>query len=195
MGTRGDENIREEESLRAKEVLGLVHRENLAIPDTRIEATHENRLKLIEVIRRLKPGLIMTHYNGQRHPDHNHAYQLVKEACFFSGLRKLPAPGEPHRPRKILYFLPFQYDLKPNFFVDISDQFNKKMEAVKCYHTQFVDIDEHLYLTPYLEGILEKIEYYNGFYGRAVRVKYAEGFISEEQILIDDITKMRVSTF
>ena len=175
--------------------MGIIHRENLKLPDGRVEATYENRLKVIEVIRRLKPRVVLAPMEGQRHPDHNNTSILVRESCFFSGLRKYPVTGKPHRPRKLIYYIPMRPNVDPTFMVDISDQFQRKLNAVRCYQSQFVDIEAHLHLTPYLEGILERMEYFNGFLGRSVRVKYAEGFISHEPILIDDITTVDAPTF
>jgi len=195
MGTRGDACIREQESLRAAAVMGVAHRENLKIPDTRVEVTFDNRLKLIEALRRLRPKVLLAPYCGQKHPDHNHTYELVKEACFFSGLRKLETGSEPFRPKKLLYCLNHSHKIEPHFLVDISAQFGRKMEALRCYRTQFVDIEEHLHLTPYVEGIFERIEYYNGYLGRLIRTKYAEGFISTEPMLVEDITKIPLNTF
>lgn len=195
MGTRGSAEIRAKEALCAACAMGVVHRENLSLPDTRVEVNFENRLKMIEVIRRLKPKLILAPHWEQRHPDHIHTSRLVQEAVFYSGLKKYDIGLEPHRPRKILYFLPFTFGTIPTFFVDISEQFEKKIKAIKCYYSQFVDIQQDLHLTPYLAGILERVEYYNGYFGRAVRTRYAEGFISTEPILLDDIMEMKAYTF
>lgn len=195
MGTRGDVETRAKEAYCAQCELGVAHRENLGLPDTRVDAGYESRLKMIEVIRRLRPKVVLAPIDRQRHPDHNNAHHLVKEACFYSGLRKYPVEGEPHRPRKLLYYLPSRYNLQPTFFVDISEQFEKKMAAIKCYNSQFVNIEEHLHLTPYLKGVLERVEYFNGFLGRSVRVKYAEGFITGEPLMVDDITRIHVPTF
>jgi N-acetylglucosamine malate deacetylase 1 len=195
MGTRGDRHTRESEAAKAAELMGVVHRENLKIPDTRVEPDYENRLKVIEVLRRLKPRMVIAPWTGHRHPDHNKTHELVTESCFFSGLRKYPVAGEPHRPEKIIYYLPFKVEIHPTFLVDISSQFDRKIEAIKCYHTQFVDVDEHLHLTPYLEGFLERIIHYNGILGRSARVQFAEGFIAKEPLLMDDITKIRMSSF
>lgn len=195
MGTRGNREIRAKEAACAACKMGVIHRENLSLPDTRVEVTYENRLKLMEVIRRLRPSVILAPYWEQRHPDHRHTSTLVQEAAFYSGLKKYQVPGEPFRPKKILYFLPFTFGVKPSFFVDISEQFRKKMEVIKCYYSQFIDIEEDLHLTPHLADILERVEYYDGYFGKAVRVKYAEGFIAREPVLIDDIMEMQTRTF
>jgi N-acetylglucosamine malate deacetylase 1 len=195
MGTRGDQFTREAEAEKAAELMGVIHRENLKIPDTRVEPGYENRLKVIEVLRRLRPRVVIAPWTGHRHPDHNKAHELVTESCFFSGLRKYQVAGEPHRPEKIIYYLPFKIEIHPSFIVDISAQFQKKTEAIKCYHTQFVDVDEYLHLTPYLEGFLERIKNYNGILGRSAGVKYAEGFISKEPLILEDITTIRAKSY
>jgi bacillithiol biosynthesis deacetylase BshB1 len=195
MGTRGNAETRAKEAFCAACALGVAHRENMSLPDTRVEVTYENRIKMIEVIRRLKPKVILAPYWDQKHPDHVHTAELVKEAVFYSGLKKYDIGEGPHRPRKILYYLPFSFGITPSFFVDICDQFEKKIRAIKCFYSQFVDIQADMHLTPYLDGILERVEYYNGYFGRAVKVKYAEGFVSTEPILLDSIMDMRVHTF
>lgn len=195
MGTRGSSEIRAKEAYCAACKMGVIHRENLKLPDTRVEVTYENRLKIIEVIRRLKPKVVLAPHWQQKHPDHMHTSHLVQEAVFYSGLKKYETGGEPHRPSKILYFLPFSFGMTPSFFVDISEQFEKKMEVIRCYYSQFVDIEADLHLTPYLADILDKVKYHNGYFGKAVRVKYAEGFIVKEPILVDDITNFGPGSF
>ena len=195
MGTRGSAEIREQEAKCAACKMGVIHRENLELPDTRVEVNFENRLKLIEVFRRLKPELVMAPYWDQRHPDHNHTSMLVQEASFYSGLKKYKVEGEPHRPKKILYYLPHKFGLMPSFFVDISDYFQKKMEVIKCYFSQFVDIEADMHLTPYLKGVMERIEYYNGYFGKVIKSDYAEGFICKEPILVNDIMDFDMRTF
>jgi len=195
MGTRGNAEIRAQEAKCAACQMGIIYRENLQLPDTRVEVTYKNRLKMIEVFRRLRPKVVIAPYWEQRHPDHSHTSRLVQESAFYSGLKKYDVEGAPHRPSKILYFLPFTFGMKPSFFVDISEHFQKKIEVIKCYYSQFVDIDEDLHLTPYLRGVLDRIEYYDGYFGNAIKVKYAEGFIQKEPLLIDDIMDFRVRTF
>jgi bacillithiol biosynthesis deacetylase BshB1 len=195
MGTRGDEHTRAQEAELSRQLMGVVHRENLKLPDTQVENTHENRIRVAEVLRRIKPKLVIAPWTGQQHPDHNKASVLVMESCFFSGLRKFPAGGEPFRPRKVIYYLPFRYDIKPDFLVDISEQFDKKMDVIKCYHTQFVDIHEYIQLTPYLGGFMERIKAYNSFLGQGAKTKYAEGFVCREPMIVDDVADMLVPTY
>ncbi len=195
MGTRGDPHTRAREAYCAQCTMGIIHRENMGLPDGRVDAGYENRLRMIEVIRRLKPKVVLAPIDGQRHPDHNNTSILVRESCFFSGLRKYPVKGEPYRPRKLIYYLPMRFNLAPDFLVDISEQFERKMNAVRCYHSQFVDIDDHLHLTPYLKGVLERLEYFNGFLGRSVRTSYAEGFVTDEPVMVGDLTTLDAPTF
>ncbi|MFP4496769.1 MAG: bacillithiol biosynthesis deacetylase BshB1 [Vulcanimicrobiota bacterium] len=195
MGTRGSVEIRQKEADCASCKMGVVHRENLDIPDTMVLPTLENRNKIIEVIRRLKPTVVMAPWIEQRHPDHNHASDLVREACFFSGLRKYPLEQEPHRPRKIIYYLPYTWNVEPSFFVDITGQFEMKLQVIQCYHSQFIDIKATLHFSPYVEGLLERIRHYNGFYGRAARVKYAEGFMMREPRLVNNVMEIDVPSY
>lgn len=195
LGTRGSSHIREEESRLSAQVMGIHHRENLDLPDGGVEVTSETRLKMIDVIRRLRPGLIFTHYWEHRHPDHVNTSRLVEESSFLAGLKKIETGTPPHRPRNIIYYLPFTFGVQPSFFVDITDYFQDKMNAVKCYRSQFLDIEEDLHLTPHVKGVLEKVDYYNGYFGRAVKVGYAEGFVIKTPILIPDPVKMEPVLF
>lgn len=195
MGTRGNAHIREQEAKCAACAMGVIHRENMELPDTRVEVNFENRLKLMEIIRRLKPELLLAPYWEQRHPDHVNTSLLIQETAFYSGLKKYEVGTEPHRPKKILYYLPHSFGLIPSFFVDISRQFGKKLHAIKCYYSQFIDIEEDMHLTPYLRGILEKVEYYNGYFGKVVHTDYAEGFICKEPLMVNNIMDFEIRTF
>jgi len=211
MGTRGNENDRIAEAEAAARVMGLVWRDNLRLPDSAIQYTQENKLKIAEVIRATRPELVILPHWSQRHPDHAACSQLGYDACFLAGLQKLNLPGEPHRPRKIIY-VSYYRNTDYSFLVDISEEFERKVEAVAAYRSQFGD-------TPSFKEMLKKglnlydliesggknifapgINIYDLMYtrsralGQLAGVKFAEAYTVKEQILIDDPQKMPVKS-
>ena len=127
MGTRGTAEDRAREAAAAAKILKVCWRAALDIPDARVENTWENRLKIARVIREQRPKVVILPYWLGRHPDHYNTSTLGYEACFLAGLRKLALPGEPHRPFKIVYATLY-YDVRPTFVVDITDQFEPRLE-------------------------------------------------------------------
>ena len=138
MGTRGSAELRAAEAEAAARVLGLVVRENLRLPDAGITNTQETRAALVQVLRRVRPTIVIGPSPVGRHPDHRLAAELIRDACFLAGIVKF-APGLPaHRPRKLLHAVAYREDfVKPTFVVDVSDQFERKLEAIRCYGSQF----------------------------------------------------------
>ncbi|MEX0912398.1 MAG: PIG-L family deacetylase, partial [Gemmatimonadota bacterium] len=128
MGTSGNAESRRAESDAAARVLGVRARRNAGLADAGLQNTPETRLVVARFIRAFRPRTVIIPYPAGRHPDHRVASELAYDACFLSGLRKLPLPGDPHRPHKILYSLTYREDpVKPTFVVDISEQIEKKL--------------------------------------------------------------------
>ena len=138
MGTRGSAEIRAAEAESAARTLGVAVRENLKLPDAGIVNTPETREQLARVIRRLQPRVVIAPALEGRHPDHRVAAQLVRDACFVAGLAKVAPDLPKHRPVKILHCLTYRQDfVRPTFVVDISDDFETKLAAIRCYASQF----------------------------------------------------------
>lgn len=142
LGSRGSPEGRMQEAEAAGRVLGLTVRENLAIPDGNIANTPDNRLKVIRVLRRYRPHIVLTHPLECRHPDHTRAARLTLEACYYSGLRKIEVtetdgtPRDPWRPHHILHYsevLPFV----PSFVVDVTETWDTRMRAMQEFRSQF----------------------------------------------------------
>src|SRR5690349_24944262 len=132
MGTRGTAAIRAEEAERAAAVLGLAVRENLKLPDAGIVNTPETRRLVARVIRRHRPTIVIAPARQGRHPDHRIAAELVRDACFISGLAKVEPDLPKHRPRKVVHCVTYREDnQRPTFVVDITDQFERKLEAIR----------------------------------------------------------------
>jgi len=197
MGTRGSAAIREAESEKAARVLGLAIRENLGLPDAGIRNTDDTRAQLVEVLRRLRPRVVIAPAPRSRHPDHRLATELVRDACFLAGLRKY-APGEhePHRPFKLLHVLTYREDhVKPTFVVDITPQLQRKLDAIRCYSSQFDDAIQAGEVYPNGEPLYDIIVHQAAHYGTLIRCRYGEPFLTEETMRVDDVTTLDVSTF
>ena len=192
MGTRGSATIRHTEAQNASKVLGVSIRENLAMEDGFFENNKANQLKIIAIIRKYKPAIILCNAPEDRHPDHGKGANLVADACFLSGLRKIETwenntLQEAWRPKQVLHYVQDRY-LTPNIVVDISAVHDQKIEAIKCYTTQFhnpnLDEPETYISTPnFLDGVV----YRSKMYGKMIGVAYAEGFISKKMIGVSSL--------
>jgi len=186
LSTRGTPEIRKKEAARAAEIMGLAVRENLGIADGDVANTMENRLKVIEVLRRYRPEFVFANYWHDRHPDHVASSRLVTDACFFSGLRRIDTGQEAYRPRMILYFQ-FRDEMEPTFLVDISEEFDSKMEAIAAHKSQFhnpesAEPETFISSRYFLDALIKRMEYY----GLRIGARYAEPFLVQQYIAIDD---------
>ena len=129
-GTRGSADIRRVEAASSLKVLGLDFRETLDLGDMQLQDTPDRRRAVVEVIRKHRPRLVLTHWQNDRHPDHEGAAALVTHAMFFAGARKFDATGEPHTPDRLLYF-PSHWVEDLNVYVDITESFQQKFEAIR----------------------------------------------------------------
>lgn len=141
LSTRGTPRTRAAETRAATRMLGLTVRDNLGIPDGAVENTDANRRAVIRAIRRHRPATILLPYPVDRHPDHGNTSALVREASFQSGLARIAttdrgAAQKPFRPSKLFYYM-MTDDFRPSLIVDISAFFDRKMEAIRCYASQF----------------------------------------------------------
>ncbi len=193
MGTRGTVEDRRREAEAASKILGLAVRENLALPDAGVEFNRENTLKIVRVLRKYRPHLVILPNRDQRHPDHYHCYQIGKEACYLAGLRKLECEGEPFRPFKIIYAT-YHRDVRPSFFVDISDQFERKLKAIACYQSQFDRSDASKQVFVPGIDIYEYVRTMDRAYGMRIRKQYAEPYVVYETMEVDDPMKMPVAS-
>lgn len=138
MGTRGTPEIREKEAAAAAEILGCEHRENLRMDDAFFANDKENQLKVVEVIRRFQPEIVIANAPSDRHPDHGRASELVRQAAFLSGLRRIEDGHEAWRPKALYHYIQFQ-NLEPDVIVDIEGFLDKKMESISAHKSQFFD--------------------------------------------------------
>lgn len=196
LGSRGTREIRALEAQRAAKVMEVSARENLGLPDGGIVNTPETRSRVALVIRRLKPSVVITHSLHGRHPDHPVVAQLVRDACFAAGLQKIAPEVPAFRPRKILHALSFREDYqKPTFVVDITDAFEKKLEAVAAYASQFGDAVQAGEVYPNGEPLPDLMRHHAAHYGSLIRCRYGEPFHTTETMRVEDVTTLEVSTF
>ncbi len=194
MGTRGTPEIRLQEAARAAEILRLAWRGNLHMPDARLENSLPARMTLAAEVRRLRPRVVILPYWEGRHPDHYRCSEMAYEACFLAGLRKLDPQTEPHRPFKVLYSSLYA-NVKPSFVVDITAQFDRRMEALLAYKSQYGESEEGIGLFPNEQEIRDRLGSVARFYGNLIGVKYGEPFVIKETMRVDDVVAMGVRSF
>lgn len=196
MGTRGSAELRAREAARAAEILGVAVRENLALPDAGITNTPETRAALARIIRRLRPQVVIAPSPWGRHPDHRVAAELIRDACFVAGLARVAPDVPPHRPRKVLHCLTYREDaVKPTFVVDVSDVFERKLEAIRCYSSQFDEAIQAGEVYPNGEPLYDLVRHQAAHYGTLIRTRYGEPFHTTETMRVDDVAALEVSTF
>ena len=187
-GTRGSAALRAAEAERAAGILGVSERRNAGLPDAGLHNTEETRRIVVAEIRHFRPRVVILPFPIGRHPDHRLAAELSRDACFLAGLARYDAPGEPHRPHKILYSLAYREDpVKPTFVVDISAQFERKMQAIRCYASQFDGAMNAGEIFPTGQDLYSLVDTQNAHYGSLIRSRYGEPFFTHETVAVDDV--------
>ena len=181
LGTRGDSKTRDTESNNAAKLLGVEFRDNLDFSDCFFTNDKNHQIKLVEIIRKYRPDVIIGNAVQDRHIDHSKAAKLITDACFLSGLKKIVTKHDsktqdPWRPLNVYHYIQWNNN-KPDFVVDISDFIKNKLDAVMCYKSQFYDPNDNSEDTPIsTKNFLDSIEYRARDLGRLTGVEYAEGF-------------------
>lgn len=198
MGSRGTSEVRAIEAARAARVLGIAERESLGLADAGITNSRETRLRLVAAIRRLRPRVVIAPAPAPfgRHPDHRVAAELIRDAVFLSGLARFDSSTPPFRPHKVIHAITFREDfVRPTFVVDVTDTFEAKLEAIRCFASQFDGATQAGEVYPNGEPLLDIIRHHCAHYGSLIRVKYGEPFFTTETMRVDDVTALEVSTF
>jgi len=196
MGTAGDAQSRAAEADRAAAVMRLAARENLGMPDAGIVNTPVAREVVARAIRKFKPRVVIAPARQGRHPDHRVTAELVRDACFVAGLAKLAPDVPKHRPLKVLHCVSYRQDFeKPTFVVDISDEFEQKLEAIRCFGSQFDRATQAGEVMPTGEPLYDALRHYAAWYGSMIRCRYGEPFFTTETVRVDDVLALEVSTF
>jgi bacillithiol biosynthesis deacetylase BshB1 len=192
-GTRGSAADRAREAEEAGRMLRVAWRGALDIPDGRVENTWENRIKIVRVLRRLRPRVVILPYWQGRHPDHYNSSTLGYEACFLSGLSKVESDAPPHRPFKIVYASLYA-DVRPSFVVDITPFIEQRFRALLAYRSQYTDQASGSALFVPQEEIRERTFSAASHYGQLGGVRYAEPFVQKEIGLVDDMMLIPVQS-
>lgn len=196
LGTRGNAGIRKQEAADAAGILGVDIRDNLGLADGFFENNREHQLKIIQALRKYTPEIVLCNAPQDRHPDHGRSAQLVADAAFLSGLQKIVTRASENgiedatgtmqkawRPKYIFHYIQDRF-LNPDFVVDISEVFERKIEAIKAFKTQFFsegyDNEPQTYISS--PEFLESVIYRSKMFGKMIGVKYAEGYISRKMI-------------
>ncbi|MEJ6492578.1 MAG: bacillithiol biosynthesis deacetylase BshB1 [Flavobacteriales bacterium] len=196
LGSRGTIETRYAEAFDADHIMGISQRVNLKMADGFFEINEVNKRLIIEQIRRFQPKIVLANAISDRHPDHGRGSQLVSEACFLSGLRKVNTKWEgaeqlAFRPDFVYHYIQDHY-LEPDFAIDVTDFVDKKFEAIMAYKTQFHNPNSKEPQTPISgEDFLDFIKGRMLQYGRSIGVKYAEGFQVERTIGVDSFFDLK----
>jgi N-acetylglucosamine malate deacetylase 1 len=192
LGTRGSRELRAQEAGNAARILGVDFRINLHMADGNIELSPENRLRVIELIRTYRPEILLFPHWLERHPDHEQAHRLCREAWFYAGLEKIVStvdgtPQEPFRPRSYFHYMQ-AYEFIPSFIVDISEEYEQRMQSVAAFASQFHnpnsrDRETFLSSPEFLKMMQARFEYY----GDRIGTTYGEPFFSVNLVGVTDL--------
>ena len=192
MGTRGTPEIRALEAEQAMKIIGAKFRENLKMSDSFIDLSKESIYKVVKAIRTHQPKIVLCNAVKDRHPEHGVASKLVSKACFIAGLRKYESSldGEtqkPHVPQNVYHYIQDQW-IDPDFIVDISEEMDQKIKAIKAFESQFYDPKSKEPTTPistkdFMDSILSKAN----LLGRSIGESFGEGFTTERPTGINNL--------
>jgi len=192
LGTRGTPEIREQEANKSAQILGLSARENLGFRDGFFKNDEEHQLALIKMIRKYQPEIVLANAFDDRHSDHSRASQLAKEACFISGLKNVKTEidgvqQQAWRPKTVYHYIQ-SIPSQPDFIVDVSDVWERKVESIRAFASQFFDpnsAEPNTYISS--PEFMKMIEARAIHYGHEIGVKYGEGFNVERMTGVGDV--------
>jgi len=196
MGTRGNAELRTKEAMNSCKIIGAGFRKQLNFADCFFENNREHQLEIIKVLREHKPEIVLCNTINDRHPDHGRGAKLVADACYYSGLSKIETSigdggQEAWRPKAVYHYIQDNF-IHPHFVVDVTAQAEKKREAIMAFSSQFYDPKSKELQTPisspeFLEALFAKMS----ILGRAIGVKYAEGFTTARYPGVDSLFDLR----
>jgi len=196
LGTRGNKEIRQLETKKANLLMNISLRLNLDMKDGFFDINEKNKIKVISYLRHFQPKIVIANSKNDRHPDHGRASDLIKTCCFLSGLSKIETifSGKKQdlwRPNSLFYYTQFNQEI-PDFVVDISNYIKQKMEIVRCYSSQFYNPESNENETIISKkNFLDSIIYRAADLGRIINVDYAEGFLAERYICVENLLDLK----
>ena len=191
MGTRGNVELRTKEAMNASKIIGARFRKQLNFADCFFENNKEHQLEIIKILREHKPEIVLCNAINDRHPDHGRAAKLVADACYYSSLSKIETGQEAWRPKAVYHYIEDNF-IHPHFVVDVTAQAEKKREAIMAFSSQFYDSKSKEPQTPisspeFLEALFAKMS----IWGRAIGVRYAEGFTTARYPGVDSLFDLK----
>lgn len=192
LGTRGSAEIRDREASDAAKILGLSARENLNMRDGFFKNDEEHQLKIIQMIRKYKPEIVLCNAIDDRHIDHGKGSKLVSDACFLSGLIKIETEldgqqQQAWRPKLVYHYIQWK-NIEPDFVVDITGFTDKKVESIMAYGSQFYNPDTKEPVTPIAtKNFLDSLHYRAQDLGRLIGTDYGEGFTVERYVAVNSL--------
>jgi len=195
LGTRGNAELRDKEAIESSKILGITVRENLEMRDGFFENNEANQLRVIEILRKYQPEIVLCNSEFDRHIDHGKGANLVHEACFLSGLMKVETiykgvEQEPWRPKAVYHYIQ-DYHIKPDLVFDVTPYFSKKIQSIKAFSSQFYNPESSEPESPISsKEFLDFIEARAREFGRAIGVTYAEAFTVKRPIGCRDLTAL-----
>jgi bacillithiol biosynthesis deacetylase BshB1 len=192
LGTRGSAEIRDAEAALAAKILGITVRENLNMRDGFFVNDEAHQLKIIEIIRKYQPEIVLCNAIQDRHVDHAKGSKLVSDACFLSGLRKIETEYEGQvqaawRPKVVYHYIQWN-NIEPDFVVDISDYIEIKKESIMAYSSQFYSKNSNEPVTPIAtKNFLNSVLFRSMDYGRIIGVDHAEGYTAERYLAVNSL--------
>ncbi len=196
LGTRGSGELRLVEAANAAKILGVSVRENLKMADGFFKNDKEHQLEIIKIIREYQPEIILCNAVSDRHPDHARAAELVSDACFYTGLIKVPTTfnGKEQaawRPKAVYHYIQDR-QLKPDFVVDITSFIDKKMEAINAFKSQFYDPNSKEPESPIsVANFFDVVKGKMSVFGRDAGYDYAEGFTVERTMGVNNLFDLK----
>jgi bacillithiol biosynthesis deacetylase BshB1 len=196
MGTRGTPKLRLQEAANAAQILGLAARENMGFQDVFFKDDTEHQMKLVQVIRKYQPDIVLANAITDRHPDHGKGASLATNACFMSGLTKIETYQDgvkqaAWRPKFVYHYIQNNY-IQPDFIVDISEFWDTKVKSIAAFGSQFYDAESKEPASfisspeflPFIESRARE-------FGHRIQVKYGEGFTVERFIGVADLFDLK----
>ncbi len=195
LGTRGSVEIRNSESAKAAKILGVSIRENLDMRDGFFVNDEAHQMKIIQMIRKYQPEIVLCNAVDDRHIDHGKGSKLVSDACFLSGLRQIKTEingkaQEAWRPKVVYHYLQWK-NLEPDFVVDMSEFIDVKMKTILAYSSQFYNPNTNEPESPIsTENFLDSVKYRAQDLGRIIGAEYAEGFTVERYLAVNSLSDL-----
>ncbi|WP_078809291.1 bacillithiol biosynthesis deacetylase BshB1 [Selenihalanaerobacter shriftii] len=191
MGSNGTAEIRAEEAIRAGEIIGVEFRKCLELPDSKIKVEDRAIKLVVEEIRKHRPKVVLAPYWHDRHPDHENSSRLIAESCFKAGLKKFKAKGEPYRPEAVVYYFLARVD-EPDFVVDISNEYERKMDALFAHESQVKKSKEYNFKTALNDSdFIGRLDAKFRYFGYLINTQVGEGFKYKKTIEISDMTMLK----